>query len=274
MQALGAASLQRVLMFGSTALTSSYRPEAAIAIVRLSAMHLFDSVGDAADRGLFHDRRLVLTCDEQAPPPVETLHLLKQSNCDEDRLEKDEFLNDVKKRSALDLATFYFGREEVAAFSSAASYKDFISLVQEEVGNQPQVVVVGTGNWKYSLNPYKSFKRFDEKSDIDVAVVSAESFHETWEEIRSIHRRTWWDINHSARASLLRNGENVYSGFVSPAWIPGGANSYRFRYLQMLNRLSNQSPGRREVKILFFKNITEALDYYRRGFQIAKRSIT
>jgi hypothetical protein len=41
----------------------------------------------------------------------------------------------------------------------------------------------------------------------------------------------------------------------------------------MLNRLSNESPGKREVKMMFFKDDTEAIDYYRRGFQLAKWSI-
>jgi hypothetical protein len=188
-------------------------------------------------------------------------------------LEKGEFLSEVKKRSALDLASFYFGREEAAAFLTAAAYQEFIALVQSEVGGEPQVVVVGTGNWKYSLNPYKDFKPFDGASDIDVAVVSAERFHEAWEELRGVHRRTWWGLSHNARTSLVRSGQDVYSGFISPAWIPGATNSYRFKHLEMLNRLSNQSPGRREVKMLFFRNQTEAIDYYRRGFQLAKRNI-
>lgn len=188
-------------------------------------------------------------------------------------MEKDQFLSDVSKRSALQLASFYFSRNEAAAFDNAAHYQEFVALVQQEVGGGPQVAVVGTGNWQYSLNPYKSFKRFDEKSDIDVAVVSAEMFHNTWEQIRHVHRRTWWSINNDARSSFLRNGENVYCGFVSPKWIPGPTSSYRFKHISMLNRLSNQSPGQREVKMMFFKNETEAIDYYRRGFQLAKWSI-
>lgn len=189
-------------------------------------------------------------------------------------LEKEEFLNDLKRRSPLELASFYFGREEVEAFSSSTAYQEFISLVQQEVGGQPKVVIVGTGNWKYSLNPYKSFKPFDEKSDIDIAVVSTERFNQTWNAIREVHRSTWSSINKTTRESLRRNGENVYAGFISPEWIPGITNKYRFKHLQLLNKLSNQSPGRREVKIMYFRNTTEAIDYYQRGFKIAKRKIS
>lgn len=188
-------------------------------------------------------------------------------------MEKDEFLIEVRERSALELAKFYFCRNEAVAFDNAAHYQEFVALVQEEVGGGPEVAVVGTGNWQYSLNPYKSFKRFDEKSDIDVAVISADMFHNTWDAIRRVHRRTWWGINKDARCSFLRNGENVYCGFVSPKWIPGAIDSFRFEHITMLNRLSNLSPGKREVKMMFFKNQTEAIDYYRRGFQLAKWSI-
>lgn len=188
-------------------------------------------------------------------------------------MEKHEFLDDVSKRSALELASYYFSRVEAAAFDNTVHYKQFTTLVEQEVGGGPQVAVVGTGNWEYSLNPHKSFKRFDEKSDIDVAVVSPDMFHNTWDQIRHSHRRTWWSINKDARNSFLRNGENVYCGFVPPMWIPGPTSSFRFKYISMLNRLSNQSPGRREVKMMFFKSETEAIDYYRRGFQLAKWSI-
>ena len=179
----------------------------------------------------------------------------------------------MNKRSARELATFYFASQECAAFDSVDHYQSFTQLVQQEVGGSPEVAVVGTGNWKYSLNPYKDFKPFDEKSDIDVAVVSSELFHITWDELRQVHRKTWYAINQTAKESLLRNGENVYCGFVSPMWIPGATNSFRYKHLSMLNRLSNQSPGRREVKMMFFKNNAEAIDYYRRGFQRAKWSI-
>ena len=188
-------------------------------------------------------------------------------------MEKQEFLSDVCKRPARELANFYFASQECAAFDSAEHYRWFTRLVQQEVGGNPEVAVVGTGNWKYSLNPNKGFKTFDDKSDIDVAVVSPELFHVTWDELRQVHRKTWYAINKTAKESLLRNGENVYCGFVSPKWIPGPTNGFRYEHLSMLNRLSNQSPGKREVKMIFFKNSSEAIDYYRRGFQLAKWSI-
>ncbi len=188
-------------------------------------------------------------------------------------LEKHEFLADVCKRSARELAIHYFQRTEATAFPVHADYDDFKSMVQLEVGGDPQVVVVGTGNWKFSLNPHKGFKTFDAKSDIDVAVVSHDRFHQTWEELRRVHRKTWWGLGTEERNSMVRYGQDVYSGFVTPGWIPGNQNTLRFEYLSMLNRLSNRSPGKREVKMIFFKNDTEAVDYYRRGFQLAKWSI-
>jgi hypothetical protein len=133
---------------------------------------------------------------------------------------------------------------------------------------------VGSGNWTFSLNPYKSFRAFHEKSDIDVAVISASLFHSTWEELRRVHRQLWVQLDTDARKSLLRNGENVYGGFVCPQWIPGPKSNHRFEYVKMLNRLSNVSPGRREVKMMYFKNRDEAIDYYQRGFRYAKRNMT
>ncbi len=188
-------------------------------------------------------------------------------------MEKSRFLSNISTRSARDLATFYLANQECEAFDNAEHYQWFTGLVQNEVGGSPQVAVVGTGNWKYSLNPNKGFKLFDDKSDIDVAVISLEMFHLTWDALRRVHRDTWYALGKNAKEALLRNGENVYCGFVSPKWIPGPTNSFRYKHLSMLNRLSNKSPGGREVKMMFFKSKIEAIDYYRRGFERAKWSI-
>lgn len=188
-------------------------------------------------------------------------------------MNKTDFLNEVLNQASWVLASTYLRRQDAAAFESPEHYQEFKDLVIQEIGPVEGISVVGTGNWQYSLNPTKNFKAFDSRSDIDVAIISAARFNATWEELRNVHRSTWGQIDQLAKERLRRNGENVYGGFVTPAYIPGAKNSHRFEYQTMLNRLSNKSPGRRDVKMLYFKNETEAIDYYRRGFDIAKRSL-
>jgi hypothetical protein len=188
-------------------------------------------------------------------------------------LERAAFITELQQRGASELAADYFRRTVIAAFSTANEYDGFRDLVRGEIGEVEFIAIVGTGNWQFSLNPDKNFKEFDRNSDIDVAVISDQMFRCTWEELRREHRSSWYGIGTGAQQQLRRNGENVYSGFVSPTWIPNRTSDFRYRHISMLNRLSNESPGQREVKVMYFKDETEALDYYKRGFTIAKRKV-
>jgi hypothetical protein len=123
------------------------------------------------------------------------------------------------------------------------------------------------------LNPEKALKPFDEASDIDVAIVSSSRFFQTWELIRDFQRTSWYRLNHDDRQRLRRNGENIYSGFVSPKWILDRRSMYRFDFLRLLNQLSDANVGYKTVNALYFRNRAEVEDYYRRGSMIAKRRI-
>src|SRR4029079_19549958 len=128
-----------------------------------------------------------------------------------------------------------------------------------------------TGNWRFSLNPDKDLKEFDSASDIDVAVISAEQFSQTWEELRRVHRSRWYTFPFATRERLRRNAEDVYAGFITPMWIPGNPCELRYRFKIILNKFRNQSVKFKPIKMLFFKNQLEAIDYYKRGFVLAKK---
>lgn len=49
-----------------------------------------------------------------------------------------------------------------------------------------EIVIVGSAAVGVSLNPTKNFKPFDEKSDVDVAVISDYFFSEAWHYLRSV----------------------------------------------------------------------------------------
>jgi hypothetical protein len=188
-------------------------------------------------------------------------------------LEREEFLKELAVRPPDELAAHYLAQNEVAAFETADEYLAFKDLVRCEIGQAQSIAIVGTGNWRFSLNPEKNFKSFDEKSDIDIAVISPDLFTATWKELRRVHRFSWYRIPLSVQQQLRRNGENVYCGFVSPTWIPDKRSELRYQHKSTLNRLSNRSPAQREVKMMYFKEHAEAVDYYKRGFEIARRKV-
>jgi hypothetical protein len=188
-------------------------------------------------------------------------------------MERTEFLELLTTTSAIELADRFLAAESVAAFADTAAYTRFKARVAECIEDTEQVILVGSGNWGYSLHPQKEFKSYDEKSDLDVAIVSEPQFVRTWEILREFHRRSWYLIPGEERQRLKRNGQNVYCGFVSPEWILDRRSTARYAFRRVLNRLSDHLVAYRPVKALYFRNHTEARDYYRRGFEWAQRAI-
>lgn len=161
----------------------------------------------------------------------------------------------------------------VHALPDEVAYASFREKVKAYVPDAEYISIVGSGNWRYSLNPEKLLAEYHKKSDIDVAVISSRLYYETWDEMRRIHRDRWYVLDHQSRSRLVRNGQNIYSGFACPVWIPQFGHPKVYEFKSMLNKLSGPEIGHREVKMMYFKNEIEMIDYYRRGFTEAKRGI-
>jgi hypothetical protein len=158
------------------------------------------------------------------------------------------------------------GKVAVTACASNDVYSDYKTHVQEVIGgNIEAVFIAGSGNWGFSLSPDKQYRTFCEASDIDLCLVSRSLFDEVWSEIRTYHRKNFYRIGHYAQTALRRNGENVYSGFVSPLWIGDKAHRMRNDFELKLNAVSSKHVGFKSVNAFVFKNQDEAVDYYKRG---------
>ena len=188
-------------------------------------------------------------------------------------IELEAFCSLICSEDPSELARRYVFSGQVCVFASPSGYELFRSRVQTEISNVEYVAIVGSGNWNYSLNPRNNFSQFHVGSDIDVAVISHHHFTETWTQLRRIHRDKWYTLSRYDQDRLRRNGENVYSGFVSPRWLPDQADRLRFEHERMLNKLSDFAVGYRKVGMLFFKDEIEVVDYYSRGFAIAAQRL-
>jgi hypothetical protein len=186
---------------------------------------------------------------------------------------KEEFISALRRTHALDLVDSWLGNPLPHAFADTDARDRFFSIIRADWPEITKIQCAGTANWKYSLNPKKAFRPFCKQSDIDVISISQELFDSTWDRMRSIHRSRWYELPYNERRELRRNGENVYSGFACPKWIPFPKDTLRFKFLTSLDRYSISEVGFRNVNMYFFKNIDEAIDYYRRGVENAKRSI-
>lgn len=190
-------------------------------------------------------------------------------------MELEEFQHYLATADAKDVSERFLTSTEVAAFSTELLYEEFKTRVIDFLDDVVEhVALVGTSNWNYSLNPRKNYKTFDEKSDVDVAVVSQSLFMSTWLSLRGFHRDRFYSLSYEERMRLRRNGENVYCGFISPSWIPERQNLLRYNFKSICNRLSDKQVDYKPVKMLFFRNFEEAIDYYKRGILEAKRKLS
>ncbi|HYJ87679.1 MAG TPA: hypothetical protein VEW46_16570 [Pyrinomonadaceae bacterium] len=188
-------------------------------------------------------------------------------------MNREEFITNIREHQPDLLAETYLAADTVTAFPNPVDYASFKTRVHQQLAGVESLSIVGTGNWRFSLNPDKGLKEFDRTSDIDIAVVSSEQFNQTWEELRRVHRSRWYTLPHAIREKIRRNAEDVYAGFITPMWIPGDPCELRYRFKTILNQLRDASVQFKPIKMLFFKNEVEAIDYYKRGFLLAKKKV-
>lgn len=184
-----------------------------------------------------------------------------------------EFKNALSQGDPGQLARDFVFSKTVHALPDEATYEDFRGKVKAHIPDAEYIFIVGSGNWRYSLNPEKLLAEYHGKSDIDVAVISSKLYYDTWDEMRRIHRDRWYALGQASQSRLVRNGQNIYSGFACPVWIPQPGHPKVYEFKSMLNKLSGPEIGHREVKMMYFKSEIEMIDYYRRGFTVAKRGI-
>ncbi|MDF3239618.1 hypothetical protein [Pseudomonas veronii] len=184
-------------------------------------------------------------------------------------MEVEEFLNFLKSDSPSNIAEQLILRSGIYMFRDEDEYTGYKKQILVDHGNAHHISIVGSANWKFSLNPTKNLSIFSKKSDIDVAIICAQSYLDTWNEMRKFHRENFYALAHDARVSLRRHGEDVYSGFASPKWIPSIESKVRQRYEKLTNKYSDRQVGFRKVNMMYFRDMGEAVDYYVRGIRKA-----
>lgn len=187
-------------------------------------------------------------------------------------MDLENFKKLILQQSPEELARRFIRAETVRVLPAEDDYKAFKLSAAKLFPVAETILVAGSGNWGFSLNPEKLWKPFDYHSDVDVALISEPMFQDTWNEIRMVHRRDWYKLSQNIRQSVMRNGENVYCGFVSPLWIPLMGHPKRYAFRSTVGKLSSVV-DEREVTAMIFRNEVEAVDYYQRGFGIARRSL-
>lgn len=170
----------------------------------------------------------------------------------------------VTKSSLEEAVKTILERDAVAVFPSPNDYERFRTKIRS-VFQVDEIFVMGSANLGFSLSPEKLGRPFRTDSDIDVVLISEPLFFKYWELLRVYHRTYYYELDRYSQEDLKRRGQNVYSGFVSPKFIPDRIHPVRTEFEFTLNGLSDALVGYREVTAYFFRNRTEVYDYYKRS---------
>jgi hypothetical protein len=124
-----------------------------------------------------------------------------------------------------------------------------------------EMVLTGSGAIGYSLSPHKNYREYNDKSDIDVAVISSHHFEIAWRYLRQSRTR-WLSISRQAKNAIEEHRKNyVFTGTIATdsflALLPFGK-----RWQQGLDEMSKHAPTvGRDVKLRIYRDY-DALRYY------------
>jgi hypothetical protein len=124
-----------------------------------------------------------------------------------------------------------------------------------------EMVLTGSGAIGYSLSPYKNYRKYHDKSDIDVAVISSHHFETAWRYLRQSRTR-WLSISRQAKIAIEEHRKNyVFTGTIATdsflALLPFGK-----RWQNGLDEMGTHAPTvGRDVKLRIYRDY-DALRYY------------
>ncbi|NLS02341.1 hypothetical protein HGP14_03015 [Rhizobium sp. P32RR-XVIII] len=155
---------------------------------------------------------------------------------------------------------------EPTPFVFANNFEQWISWKSELAAgidvDPRDIVLTGSAAIGFSLNPYKRFKAYDAKSDIDCGVVSPHHFDVAWRQLRKM-RPQWLSLPRASREAINIHRENyIFAGTIATERIlpilPFGR-----RWKAALEKMSTRDPTlNRDVKLRIYKDYDALRQYH------------
>jgi|GEM_PF-727769 len=172
----------------------------------------------------------------------------------------NEHLHFVVQKWLVDRVPFVFDANWVkyVKWKSSLSSKIFV--------DGKAIVIIGSASTGFSLSPTKNFRKFDDKSDIDIAIISAHHFELAWHAIRTLgakdHR-----LNPAQRSSLEDHRKRlIYWGAFDTKHLLAKL-PFRKDWFEAFENMTSLDPTRdREINARIYRNFESLTAYHVNNF--------
>jgi hypothetical protein len=144
-------------------------------------------------------------------------------------------------------------------------FNEWKRALADKIGVDPcAIALTGSASVGISLNPNKHFREFDERSDIDVAIISSYHFEVAWRYLRNM-KSEYYRLGQGARRSVDdHKTKYVYFGTIATDQILEHL-PYGKEWLVALSDMAKLNPTEgREIKARVYRDF-ESL----RGYQVS-----
>ena len=168
------------------------------------------------------------------------------------------------------LEDYLFGGLPFSFSDNPGVYKRMVRYISRGLGvPKEDICVVGSARIGFSLSPRDFGTPFDERSDVDIIVVSPELFDSSWVNILTRNRVRWSSLNEVTKGYINehRDKHHIYGGWIYPSLVVE-ALEIGERWLRTFNGLSRiPDLSSRHVGGRLYRTWEHARAYHRRSLR-------
>lgn len=188
---------------------------------------------------------------------------------------RDEFIESLKteqpesflEKNLLRSNPIAFGGNEDAYFSWRMELSGLIDV------DPSCIILVGSSAVGFSLNPNKNYKKFDDTSDIDVAVISSQYFTIAWRYLRMNFSRTRNLDYKTSSAWKEHQSTYVYWGTIATDKLLG-VLPFGKKWMDAITKLASAGPTfNREINLRIYYDHDALRSYQLRGIKNLRTSL-
>jgi len=189
-------------------------------------------------------------------------------------MSKDTFLTELQENPiSFMVSKWIIDRIPFVFEDNLESYIEWKENPANELGiDSKAMIFVGSSGCGFSLNPRKNYKKFDSKSDIDVAIISQFYFDSAWHHLRNLGTGRY-SLTPKQQTSVQEHVSRfIYWGTIATDTIleilPFGKN-----WILALEKAKIKKPiDNRSIKIRLYRDFESLRDYQKNNFQKLKQA--